>query len=711
MTTEMTASRREHHAGPTLPRQTGELVAVLARVAQTVSGDAALDEALGFVVHATRELLHADRASILLLDPDGMLVPAVSAAATADLALHRRFRSMAPLPAALTPEGRRLLDGGSAVAIADATSSALIPDEWRRLFGLETLALVPIVALGEPCGVLVVDAPRGNHFTAEQLTMLEGVAASAAVAVRNARDFAAAVQRSARLDRALRMSQSLNGAVDLHQVTELALDGLCEIFDADFGSLHILAEDQNSFTTLVARGPGQPSPGRHPVADVDARVLAGLRRSWQDDPTTPVVYDGMRRPRPAGAFEHVPDGAVAVLLPLVRGRSVRGFALVGRTAGGLPTQEQLALGRSAAAQVWLALERARLASSLRDRATVAEALNEVHDAFTLTPDAGALVERLAPVVREATGGELVDLRLVGRSTARMFAAQTPTLRQMELVRRWERSDSPLPVALDGLVAVPMTVGPEVVGLLRVRTVDEDLSSGEAAQFLLALASGAGELVQRTSLRHAVLESERVLSVAHERDRIVEQLHTHVDGMLGTAAARLRTACRRGAQLGRSGQEVAEALTMVSAARRHLNQTARGLSDLRFDRGSLVDTLKEFAKTLTEATGATVDVRTVGATRPLTAAQQAVVLRVAHEASLHLQRPSHASVVSMRLHFRPDSVELQISDNGVELAQRSSAGGLHAGLRAMKDRLAALGGTLQITSDVSRGFSLIAVIPT
>jgi GAF domain-containing protein len=709
MTAEMFQPRVSLDAA--VARRRGTAVEVLARVAQTVSGTANLDEALGFVVHATRELLGADRATILLLDPEGLLTPAVSAASHEDAALYRQFRTMTPFAPGLTPEGRALLEGGRAIAIARASESPLVPSQWQEAFGLESLALVPIVARGEPCGVLVVDAPGAEGFTAEQLLMLEGVAASASIAVRNARDYTAALQRSERLHRALAMAEALNGAPDLHSVTQLALDGLCAVFGADFGSLHVLSEDLTAFTTLASRGAGQPRPGRHLLSEIDPAQLDYLRDRWAAEPTAPVVYDSGHRPRPSGAFDDIAFQASGVLLPLSQEGRVRGFAVVGRSSGEPPTSEELQVGGSVAGQVWLALERARLATSLQDRVTVAEVLNQAQEDFTIAPDITALVERLAPVVREATGGELVDARIVGRSTARRFGAQAPSGRLLETVRYWQRIAVPEPAQVGDLVAVPMLVGSEIVGLLRVRSVTEDVTCGEPARFLLALGAAAGELVVRTTLRHTIIDTERNLAVAQERDRIGEDLHGNVGGLLAASLERLRRACRQPAELGRHRDDVAEALAMLAAARQQIRDTSHGLSSLRQEQRGLVPALRELGRMLAEASGASVDVRAVGAVRALSAAQESVLLRVTHEAIVHLERQSRASVVCLRVRFEADRVELTVRDNGVALGQRTGASGLHAGLRVMKQRLADLGGHLVLSSKDDPGFFLTAVLPT
>src|SRR3954471_24992792 len=68
------------------------------------SGD--IDSALSELLDGVRRLLDASRVSMLMLDPDGRLVPVVSVAGRSDVALHRTFRSMRPIELDQLPDRR-----------------------------------------------------------------------------------------------------------------------------------------------------------------------------------------------------------------------------------------------------------------------------------------------------------------------------------------------------------------------------------------------------------------------------------------------------------------------------------------------------------------------------------------------------------------------------------------------------------------------------
>ena len=80
--------------------------------------------------------------------------------------------------------------------------------------------------------------------------------------------------------------------------------------------------------------------------------------------------------------------------------------------------------------------------------------------------------------------------------------------------------------------------------------------------------------------------------------------------------------------------------------------------------------------------------------------------VVSEALANAAKHAQASVVEVRVDARDSVVELAIRDDGIGGADPNDGSGL-VGLR---DRVAALGGTLDVTSEPDRGTSIRARIP-
>jgi len=82
-------------------------------------------------------------------------------------------------------------------------------------------------------------------------------------------------------------------------------------------------------------------------------------------------------------------------------------------------------------------------------------------------------------------------------------------------------------------------------------------------------------------------------------------------------------------------------------------------------------------------------------------------RIAQEGLHNIVKHSRASSVEFVLGFSDATATLTISDNGVGFSPRDAAGSF--GLRSMRERAAAAGGSLEITSEPGKGTAVKAVV--
>lgn len=667
---------------------------LLADLAVAVGSDARLDDVLEQVVSATRELLSGGRATLLLLDDDGQLSPAVSVSEQADHGLWTRFRAMPPIPLDVERAVLDSLQHGRAVVVEDARSSPLVPDEWREAFGLETLALVGLVARGSLCGVLVVDdAFRPGGFTTEQRCLMEGIAAFAATAVRNAADYRAAQRRSRALDRILSVAAALNAAPGLAAVLSTGLDALVDLLEARSCALH-LVDDEHSLRTLATRGTGHPAVGRHALADADRNLLGALR---------PAVTDGAQLP---AAIR--PDGDACSVLA-VRHPGVGPDFLVVADRGGAPLRPDVGrLAVSVAEQVWLAVERALIAEERDRRMAQAELLHRLADELAVQPSMQVLVEGMAPLVRGA-GVELVDVHLRDRRAARVWGCPATRGRISTLVSRWQRQQTPLPAVDGGLLAVPMLVEGAVVGAVRVRPISPGPVPARERQFLVGTAAGMAHLIARLVLADRVASGERELAVVAERERIAAELQATVGRLLVISSERLRSLATSVASPALRTQ-LGEVTTTLAQARNHVGQTVDALTAEPERRQSLPGRLRALGRALAADGGAAVDVRVEGRERPVEPAVEAALYRAAHEALRTLQRQARSSTVVVRLRYDDAAVQLLLRDDGLSMAQRTdTVEGLHVGLPALRRSAREVGGQVELGTTRS-GLQLAVTLP-
>jgi GAF domain-containing protein len=672
---------------------------LLADLALAVSADVRLDEVLSQVVSATRRILQADRATLLLLDDDGRLTPAVSLGAQSDQQLWKRFRSMRPITLDLTPAVLDLLREGRAVVVDDARGSPIVPDEWQATFGLESLAAVALRARGELCGLLVVDQrAQTTGFSAEERHLLEGIAAFAATAVSHAADYRAAQRRSRSLDRILSVASALNAAPGLAAVVATALDALLDVLGARSCALHLF-DDERSVLTLGARGAEQPAAGRHRLGDGEAELLRRLGPE-------PITIDAAL---PAGISPQAPHPAPSAVLAVRRPDGEPGLVVVAGTDGTPLRPEQARLAVSVAEQVWLAVERALLAEERDCRMEQVETLHQLADELALAPSMAVMLDRLAPVVRRS-GVELIDVQLRDRRAARVWGCSSTRGEVSRLVTRWQRQRRPRPVCDGGLLAVPLLFEGNVAGAMRVRPVSTVPPPARDQDFLLSIGTGLAQLVARLVLAARVSDSERELAVTAERERIATELHATVGRLLVVSGERLRTLTASASSPGLRAQ-LGEVWTTVNQTRNHVAQAVEALNAPHDLRQTLAGRLREIVRSMAVDGSLVVDVRVEGRPRPLSPAAEGALFRVAHEALRTLQRQAHSSTVVVRLCYEPDAVRLLVRDDGLSLLQRSeSEAGLHVGLPALRRRAREVGGEVELSSSGRQGLRLAVMVP-
>jgi signal transduction histidine kinase len=99
---------------------------------------------------------------------------------------------------------------------------------------------------------------------------------------------------------------------------------------------------------------------------------------------------------------------------------------------------------------------------------------------------------------------------------------------------------------------------------------------------------------------------------------------------------------------------------------------------------------------------------------LATAVEVALLRLAQGALANVRQHARATRVGITLTYSDHEVRLDVVDDGVgfdpRLVTRPSAEGAGFGLRAMHDRLAALGGTLDVESTPGSGTAVAATVP-
>lgn len=214
-------------------------------------------------------------------------------------------------------------------------------------------------------------------------------------------------------------------------------------------------------------------------------------------------------------------------------------------------------------------------------------------------------------------------------------------------------------------------------------------------------------------RIVALQSELVsAAVEEERLRIARELHDvvahHVTAMSVQSAAARRI-------LHRDAEGAATALKGVEASARLAVQDLRTMVLTLRDSDEPTDHLPTLADvpTLVEqarAGGQDVDYEIVDAPHGLSPAAELTLYRVAQEGLTNAAK--HAGLgakVALRLRNRPGAVEFEVSDDGRGLSSASPGSG--TGLQGMRERVQAVGGTIETGPKPRGGYRIRVELPT
>jgi signal transduction histidine kinase len=216
--------------------------------------------------------------------------------------------------------------------------------------------------------------------------------------------------------------------------------------------------------------------------------------------------------------------------------------------------------------------------------------------------------------------------------------------------------------------------------------------------------------QLQATRAELASAERQAGTLAERQRLARDLHdTLTQGFASVVL--LLEAAEESLALGRPVERHIE--QALRSARDNLAESRRVVWALRprpLTEQPLPQALEELTGRLGEETGLHAEALVTGTARPLPAHMEEALLRIVQEALANVRKHAAAARVTLTLSFLDDVTMLDVHDDGVgfDHAATVAAGGL--GLRAMAERVAALGGSLAVESAPGEGTTIAVEVP-
>ncbi|MCC8400775.1 cache domain-containing protein [Paraburkholderia sp. MMS20-SJTN17] len=238
----------------------------------------------------------------------------------------------------------------------------------------------------------------------------------------------------------------------------------------------------------------------------------------------------------------------------------------------------------------------------------------------------------------------------------------------------------------------------------MRWIDAIALAGLAVIALCALVLNVTEY-RSADAKLKRLAQQVVESQENERARLSRELHDGISQMMVSVKLLLESALAR-LERGEAREPAAEAALSTGLARlgetlREVRRISHALRPSMLDDLGVAAALEQLTRELSDESGITIGFTQVAHTHAATLPEgvNTVLFRIAQEALTNIVRHAQASSAALALEVSRDAVMLTISDNGRGFdATDAFVGGREGvGLRNMRERLEALGGTLSLSS--------------
>jgi signal transduction histidine kinase len=299
---------------------------------------------------------------------------------------------------------------------------------------------------------------------------------------------------------------------------------------------------------------------------------------------------------------------------------------------------------------------------------------------------------------------------------RMQLAGGAAIALIGAISQTEDSQAPLPIHLvmfGAALVIDMLLVWGLVWLLWEREQQLTRQRKSVAELSEVNQRLEATIAENEGLHRQLLIQAREAGVLDERRRMAREIHdTLAQGLTGIVtqlqAAEQAASRTPGDQPGwRRHMGAATRL-----ARESLAEARRSVDALRpqpLEGCRLSEALAGVAERWSALNGIPAQVTTTGAARPVDPEAEFALLRAAQEALANVARHAHATRVGLTVSYMENEVALDVRDDGVGFDPGLPEHGF--GLVAMRQRIAALSGTLQVESEPGGGTAISACVPT
>lgn len=253
---------------------------------------------------------------------------------------------------------------------------------------------VPIMIGNHVLGVFDIQSPEPDAFTPEDVTLVQALADTVAIGMRNASLFAAEMRRRLLAETLRDVSEALVSSRDIKSVLDELLKSLRKVVDHQVALIALLRPDQGDYIVRAARGA------------VDAQAI--LNQSVPSDDQAPDRLWALLRQLQAPETDLTESAHDRLFAPMQFGGREIGLLALERIGADPFDEEDVKIIDAFAHQAALAIEVAQLFAAKEEEAWVTSALLSVAEALSSSLELSQMLETLVSLTLM-----LVDVQCCG----------------------------------------------------------------------------------------------------------------------------------------------------------------------------------------------------------------------------------------------------------------------------------------------------------
>jgi signal transduction histidine kinase/DNA-binding response OmpR family regulator len=253
------------------------------------------------------------------------------------------------------------------IVIADLQVDPRLKERaWAKAEGLMSLVGVPLLLDDAPVGVLVGVSRQRREFSREEVALVQALATSAAVAIRNARLYEETQVRLRHTETLVSVSQAIGATLELSEVLRRATREMVRALGGDMGVAWLLAPDRTHFVPLVGYHIPKDILATPAAArlGIDEAVITALRKAKVAIAASDSQAEAWSGIAPAQAVAH----RSILIQPIYwKDELIGGFSVLWLKDSHRFTPDELRLAEGIALQSALAIENSRLYEGVKQQ--------------------------------------------------------------------------------------------------------------------------------------------------------------------------------------------------------------------------------------------------------------------------------------------------------------------------------------------------------